>query len=43
MVDLVVSDSRAKADDLVRKLEQREERAAGGKMVKFDEAVDVVQ
>ena len=41
VVDLVVSDSRAKADDFVRKQELQMERAAS-KMVQFDEQIDVV-
>lgn len=43
VVDIVVSDSRAKADDFVRKQERQEQRAASGKMVKFDEEVEVVK
>jgi len=41
VVDLVVSDSRAKADDYVRKQELQMERAAS-KMVQFDEQIEVV-
>jgi hypothetical protein len=42
VVDMVVSDSRAKADDLVRKQEQRDERASS-KIVKFDNEVEIVE
>lgn len=44
VVDIVVSDSRAKADDFVRKQEQQEDRRTeSSKMVKFDDEVEVVQ